>query len=42
MNRDKDLEHSLMDKFLDFMTLMYQIYGEIVLEKKKKKVKEDD
>jgi hypothetical protein len=27
---------------LDFMTLMYQKYGEIVLEKKKKKVKEDD
>ena len=37
MDRDNNLEHSVMDKFLDFMTLMYQKYGEIVLEKKKRK-----
>lgn len=33
----KKNNESLMNQFLDFMTLMYQKYADILLEKKNKK-----
>lgn len=36
MSHEKNINKNLMNEFLDFMTLMYQKYGDVVLEKKNK------